>query len=459
MAIELPGWVVTAFYVIGLPWPGIDEDQLRAWAKGVRTFADDVTGSSAKTHATVTDLAASSDSAAVNALAARWEHHNQLIADLHGPMNDFAEALDLAADVVVMQKEAVIAAAIALAGEFTATQIGAFFTFGADEAAVAPEVALARSAVKFALEYLENELIGKLTGIAAQDITSHINGFLGSLLNDAVPVMGEVQGLKLSYKQMGDAVKTIRGHAAETQEAGERANRENSGRDIEDPGEGGSDGDGGRWAAVVQAVKQMLIDIGIDLFQNLTGNIFRVQMDMADDLEHAMQSVEDADSTQGADARDPGTSGSGVTTSQAPAPEPAGIWDRLGPYDHKTTKALFVADDGTEVPLESGDQVLPNTAASSHGEGKAALLMREKGWSSGTVYHNNTDGTDPFCDRMIPNFLPEDATLTVVPPPDTVPKTSRWVGEPKTYSGNGNVPKRWGDRDPNWWRKLPPWNK
>ena len=60
MALELPGWLVTAFYVIGLPWPGIDEDQLRAWAQSVREFADDTTSSSAQTRQGVAELSTSS---------------------------------------------------------------------------------------------------------------------------------------------------------------------------------------------------------------------------------------------------------------------------------------------------------------------------------------------------------------------------------------------------------------
>jgi hypothetical protein len=39
MPIQLPGWAADAFSLIGMPWPGIDEDQLRAWAADVRAYA------------------------------------------------------------------------------------------------------------------------------------------------------------------------------------------------------------------------------------------------------------------------------------------------------------------------------------------------------------------------------------------------------------------------------------
>ena len=296
MALELPGWLVTAFNVVGLPWPGIDEDQLRAWATSVRGFATEITDSSARTHQSVAVLAEDSQSSFTDSLAARWEHHNQLIADLHGPIDDFAEALDVAADVVVAQKYAVIAAATTLAGEFVATQIGAFFTFGADEAAVPAEVALTREAVKFALEYLENELLGKLIGMAAQGVSDQVKGFLANLLDDAFPVAMEVQSLKISYDRLQRTADSVHGDATRTEETGERTYRENVSRNIEDSSEGGDDGgDGGRFAAVVQAVEQGLLDVAVDLFRSLPTAIFKSQSETSGILMKAVDDLKGKD--------------------------------------------------------------------------------------------------------------------------------------------------------------------
>ncbi|MEV0371389.1 hypothetical protein AB0I10_16440 [Streptomyces sp. NPDC050636] len=38
MSIELPGEVVWIMELMGLEWPDIDEDELRAWAGHVREF-------------------------------------------------------------------------------------------------------------------------------------------------------------------------------------------------------------------------------------------------------------------------------------------------------------------------------------------------------------------------------------------------------------------------------------
>jgi hypothetical protein len=47
VALELPGWVVIAFNYAGLPWPGIDEDELRAWADSVRRLEGEMGGGTA----------------------------------------------------------------------------------------------------------------------------------------------------------------------------------------------------------------------------------------------------------------------------------------------------------------------------------------------------------------------------------------------------------------------------
>ncbi len=292
MALELPSEAVVALYYIGLPWPGIDEDQLRAWARSVRSFAGQVTNISAQTQSTISELADSSESSFTSALAARWEHHDQLIVGLHGPLYDFAEALDVAADAVVVQKGAVIAALVAFAAELVATEVGAVVTGGLDEIALPVEFLSTRKLVQAALNILEGVLIGKLAGTAVQAISDHISRFLGSLLGDALPVVAEGVSLKISYGILSDAAKTVGGHAAETERAGDAAYSENASRDLEDSGEGG------QWPAVA-AVKQALYDLAGDLFKTLPGAIARAQEDTVSALTKMTREFEEEDSAAG----------------------------------------------------------------------------------------------------------------------------------------------------------------
>lgn len=359
MALELPGWLVTAFNLVGLPWPGIDEDELRAWATSVRTFADGITASSARTHAAIAGLADDSQSSFTNALAARSERHNQLVADLHGPMNDFADALDVAADVVVAQKEAVIAAAAVLAAEFVGTQIGAIFTLGADEAALPEEIISTRELVKFALEYLEAELMGKLIGIAAQAISDAIGRFLSNLLGGVVlPVAMEAQSLKLSYNSLRDTAQSIRGQATEIEETGDAAHSENANRDIEDGSEGGDDGgDGGQWAAVVQAVEQALLELAGDLFKNVSQAIADDQNEAANLIDTFVNDAANTDRTAAADV--PKDSGQGPSAEPSAALTPSPADEQVPQTDDSVADGGDSGGDGeppTGGPAESGPE-------------------------------------------------------------------------------------------------------
>ena len=314
MALELPGWVVIAFNYAGLPWPGIDEDELRAWAASVRKFAGNVTDNSARTRAVAAELADSQQSSFTASMAARWEHHDQLIADLHEPLNVFADALDVAADVVVAQKMVVIGAAIAFATEFAATQVGAIFTLGADEAALPREIISTREIVDFAIEELKGALIGELLNVSVAQVNDHISRFIGNLLTGGLQVVVEYESLKVSYKDLRSAASAMRGQASETEETGDSAYTENANRDLEDPGEGGAIGSG--WASVVQAVKQALLDLALDMFKSLPQVIMRAQEGSAAEIEGAAVRVDDADSAAGQAA--PHDSGRGPSAEPAP---------------------------------------------------------------------------------------------------------------------------------------------
>ena len=122
MSIELPSAAVDAFYFLGLPWPGVDEDQLRGWGSDLRTFAEEITAVAGLSKDAVKELADSDQSAFLKTVAGNWEQHHGTIMALREPMNVFADALDVAAVAVEVQKGVVIAAAVALAAEVVATQ-------------------------------------------------------------------------------------------------------------------------------------------------------------------------------------------------------------------------------------------------------------------------------------------------------------------------------------------------
>lgn len=117
---------------------------------------------------------------------------------------------------------------------------------------------------------------------------------------------------------------------------------------------------------------------------------------------------------------------------------------KLPAFDGKTTRGILVLNDGTQIQFKSGspDPNYKNYIPASHVEGKAAIYMRDNSITQGTVYHNNTNGTCPYCDKMLPTLLEKGSTLTVVPPSNANAPTQDWVGTIKTYSGNANEPKK-----------------
>ncbi|MGW5134182.1 RHS repeat-associated core domain-containing protein [Streptomyces sp. NPDC004135] len=98
--------------------------------------------------------------------------------------------------------------------------------------------------------------------------------------------------------------------------------------------------------------------------------------------------------------------------------------------------------DGELIPLISGKSSLPNYAASGHVEGQAALIMRDRGASSGRLLIDNPSGICGYCKSQVATLLPEKATLEVGTPLGTVTPSSRWSAS-RTFVGNDRDPKPW----------------
>jgi hypothetical protein len=297
VSIELPGWVADAFNLIGLPWPGIDEDQLRAWAGGLRAYAAEITALSGSSRSAVAALAASDDSSFARTLAAQWEHHHALISDLRGPMEVFAGALDVAAAAVEAQKVVVIGAAVVLAGEVIATQGEALVTFGLAEAEVPAEVAIARLAVKAALQELEGQLLGLLINKAAGEISALVGGTVGKLISGGGQVAAEAVTLTADYQAMRTLSGALSGHAGRVEQASAVSWRKAGSGSLEEGGPGGG------WREVARAVEQTVLQVLKQLFVDLGHALWRIITDTIAFLKKAIAALRHTDDTLAADAR------------------------------------------------------------------------------------------------------------------------------------------------------------
>lgn len=263
MSLDPPGPVVMILNILGLPWPGVNEDQLHDWARSVRQFSGDICDNSSQVNQAMRELVDTSQSAVITSAADFWEAHHQLLVDLRGPLGVFAEALDLVGYEVVAQKWAVLGAAGAMATEFAVTQAGALFTFGADEAALPAELALTREVVKEALEKLTVALIGGGLQLAIQEIVDHLNRTMGSILNTAFEVHMEVHSLRILYKTLRDTVQRIRDIINTITEIASNAHSQNANRDLAD-----SSGGGG-WSEIIHIIEEGVKDFFTALLKSL----------------------------------------------------------------------------------------------------------------------------------------------------------------------------------------------
>lgn len=160
MSIDLPEEVVWVFNMLGLPWPDVDEDQLREHASHLREYATSLADTHGSAFAEIQALSASYASPSYDVLAERWAHFSSThIREMVDACHAFATALDVAAGAVEAAKAAIIGAMVAMAAEVAADQAAAAFTFGLAEAAIPGIVAATRAIVKAALDQLEQQLI------------------------------------------------------------------------------------------------------------------------------------------------------------------------------------------------------------------------------------------------------------------------------------------------------------
>jgi hypothetical protein len=295
MSIELPGWAVDAFNLIGLPWPGIDEDQLRAWASDLRAYAAEITALAGSSRSMVAALPFSGDSSFGKTLAAQWGHR-AVGSELRGPMEVFAGALDIAADAVEAQKIAVIGAAVVLAGELIATQGEALFTFGLAEAEVPAEVAIARLAVKAALQELEGQLLGMLIGKAAAEISTRVGGTIGKLISGGGQVVAETVTLTVDYDAMQTLSTALSGKAGRVEQASSASWRKAASGKLDEGGPGGG------WREVALAVEQAVLQVLEQLFVDLARAVWTIINDTVDFLKRAIAALRHTDDTFAAEA-------------------------------------------------------------------------------------------------------------------------------------------------------------
>lgn len=183
MSIELPGEVVWFLNVIGVNWPNVDEDQVRAFAGHVRDFADKVDGTHQAATSTIQQMGLSYHGNSYEQLVATWarmssDHMTELVDACHV----VADALDVAADAIVAAKVAAIAELAALAASFIADQAAAIATFGIAEAGLVLIEEAGKKLINALIQQLEQQILGQVIEAAVAPLEQVVERALGGLV-------------------------------------------------------------------------------------------------------------------------------------------------------------------------------------------------------------------------------------------------------------------------------------
>ncbi|MEU3480874.1 nucleic acid/nucleotide deaminase domain-containing protein [Streptomyces sp. NPDC033754] len=191
--MTLPDDLVEVLDLIGVDWPQIDEDEVKASAKDYRKLADGIRdavkeGNNACSHI----VAGKSKGETVKAIDRRWgKLTTRDLATFSKGADDLAGALDDCADLIVACKIAIIGKLTATAATATAGVVGMFFTAGISGLVSAAAIAAARLIIQEAIDYAISEITAivtdKIEGKILAEIEKLFSSQLGGSTYDVMP--------------------------------------------------------------------------------------------------------------------------------------------------------------------------------------------------------------------------------------------------------------------------------
>jgi hypothetical protein len=217
--------VVNFLNVIGVPWPYIDEDDVMRFADLTRAFAQAVESTHADATRAVAAIADAHRGASTEAMTSGWKAQSEKhVHEVVGACHVLADALDVAAGYIVVQKAEAIAVLAGMAAAFVADQAAAVATFGVAEAAVPLIVEAAERLVKSLVMDLEQHLAGQVLEAAAKPLFAKVEDAMDRLDWAGSATSPSVAGRQISVDPAAVRVHltVLRSHAAAMREHGAR---------------------------------------------------------------------------------------------------------------------------------------------------------------------------------------------------------------------------------------------
>ncbi|WP_327146944.1 WXG100-like domain-containing protein [Nocardia sp. NBC_01327] len=186
MAIELPHDVALFLNFAGVPYPDINEDQVRVLAKHVGTFANSVQG----THNSATGAIKAMNSVysgySYEQLVAAWGQMSAThMAELDQACKVVAVALNVAADVIVATKIVVLAELAGLAVGYASAMAATIVTEGLSAAIAQALAAAARKLVEMMEQYLVSYILSEVLDKAIAPLEHAVERMLEPVIHRA----------------------------------------------------------------------------------------------------------------------------------------------------------------------------------------------------------------------------------------------------------------------------------
>ncbi|MGW4720906.1 WXG100-like domain-containing protein [Nocardia sp. NPDC004260] len=178
MPIEMPSEVALFLNLIGIPYPDINADDVRALGMHVRSFAENVASTHELASGAINDMGSVYSGYSYQQLVASWARMSAThMADLDRGCHVVAEALRIAADVITAVQVAVLAELAALAASYAvvlATPGAAAYSLAVREVAGR----LCRGMEDMILSYIAAEVIERAIQPLEDTIDRLVNGFV-----------------------------------------------------------------------------------------------------------------------------------------------------------------------------------------------------------------------------------------------------------------------------------------
>lgn len=197
---DLPLPVVTFLNAIGVPWPYVNEDQVRDFATLTRQFGTAVQATHEDATKAVSSIALAHRASSTQTMADGWDKLSaRHVTEIVDGCAVLATALDAAAVYIVAQKVEAIAELAGMATAFVADQAAAVVTFGIAEAAAPLIVVGAEKLVESLENDLQQYIIGQVIGVAARPLFAKVAQMLSGLdwSRSGAAGFGKGEGLEL----------------------------------------------------------------------------------------------------------------------------------------------------------------------------------------------------------------------------------------------------------------------